>query len=148
MIKIIHPYGQVGHLPWRTRTGATPFGEEVGADRLLSLVGQIKTFTEQIENHFLVAETRGLLQKAQAIVFLGFGFHRQNLELMRPSEKTGIKRIFATAKGISNSDCDVVQGQITNTVQTSWPDLRIRLRNELTCHELLGEYRRSLDLAD
>jgi hypothetical protein len=86
------------------------------------------------------------VRKAEVIVFLGFGFHQQNLELVRPEDPSDAKRVFATALGISKSDCEVVKIQIQRLLGQGPERFGIDLRNDLTCPGLFNEFWRSLSL--
>ena len=144
-LKVFHPYGIVGHLPWQTGDDGTPFGSSNhGGKLLLSLARQIKTFTERIEEEATITAIRQLVQNAEIVVFLGFAFHPQNMELIKPSQPTDAKRIFATALGISHSDCEIITNQIFDLCGKR---PHVDLRNNLTCHGLFGEYWRSLSLS-
>ena len=105
-LEIVHPYGQVGRLPWQT--GSTPaiaFGVGAPGAQLLALRGGIKTFTEQAHDQAEVESWRDMLREARQIVVLGFGFHRQNLELLDPGRRDNEwPRAFVTAYGTSAAD--------------------------------------------
>lgn len=145
-LKIFHPYGIVGYLPWQADEAAIPFGSSNYESDLLSLARQIKTFTERIEDETAITAMRRLMQDAETIVFLGFAFHQQNMELMKPIEHNNAIRVFATAKGISDSDCIIIRGQICQFFDKMPHNIKVNLRNGLTCHGIFEEYRRSLSL--
>ncbi len=146
-VKIFHPYGVVGQLPWQVNNrGGVSFGSGNSGSVLLSLSGQIKTFTERIEDETSIAAIRELVQDAETVVFLGFAFHRQNMELIKPSKPSNPKHVFATAKGISNHDCTVVKTQISDLFEKKRDNIPIYLNNKLECHDLFGEYWRSLSV--
>src|SRR5262249_44924597 len=84
---IIHPYGSIGELESLGRRGGIPFGG--GHGRLsadyIALSEAIKTYTEQITAADLQAQLEAEVHKAECIVFLGFGYHSQNMRLLKPS---------------------------------------------------------------
>jgi len=149
-IQIYHPYGIVGHLPWQQKEASIPFGAEPKGQQLLDLVAQIKTFAEGTdpESSEVVAIRQKMLE-ADIVLFLGFAFHQINLNLLRPekvhADATREVDYFATAKGISTSDCELIKSELAKLsgVKTK----RIYLRNDLACSELLQEFRRSLALS-
>lgn len=143
-LKIFHPYGMIGNLPWQADENTTPFGGNHHGKKLLSLAAQIKTFTERIEDESTLTEIRQAVQDAEIVVFLGFAFHRQNMELIKPEQSTNAKRIFATALDISDSDCEIIKRQILNIFDAG---PRVDIRNKLTCRRLFKEYSRSLSLS-
>jgi hypothetical protein len=107
-----------------------------------------KTFTERLEDEEAVNAIRKEVEKAEIIVFLGFAFHSQNMELIRlePREKQNMKRVFATALGISGSDAYVVYNQVVETLNLRTETKSVQIRNDLTCAGLFDEYWRSLSL--
>ena len=142
-LSIYHPYGVVGALEWQGGQHTVPFGRRSASVDLLSLSGQIKTFSERIEDEAVTAAMRQLVRDAEVIVFLGFAFHPQNMELIRPTERSEAKRVIATAMGISDSDTAVVIHDILELLESTPSHTAIELRNGLHCHELFGEYWRS-----
>lgn len=150
-IEIYHPYGKVGALPWQETDGAVDFGAEPSAAQLLSLAGQIKTFTEGTDpDSSEVFSIRKSMRNSSTVVFLGFAFHRLNMQLIFPEINSldlreGVS-CFATAKGISLSDCKVLEQELAKAfggVAIGASNV-FHVRNDLTCCELFKEYRRSL----
>lgn len=143
---IKHPYGTVGSLPWQTDDVGVPFG---GADHgvdLLALASQIKTFTERTDDEEALKSLHALFEDADCIVFLGFAFHPQNMQLMTSGKPSKAKRVFATGKGISDTDCEMVAMQIRDMLYAHPRDIKIDIRNDLTCTGLFAEFWRSLAL--
>ena len=142
-LTIHHPYGVVGHLPWQAGQDRTPFGSTDHGDRLLSLAQQIKTFKEREEDEKSISAIRKLVADSETIVFLGFAFHKRNMELITPNQPCNAKRVFATAKGISGSDSVVIKKKIDEFFGMK-PGFEVNLQNRLDCHRLFNEYWRSL----
>ena len=141
-LNILHPYGSVGKLPWQVNNSqnAVPFGAKTY--NMLDLSSQIKTFSEKVSESENINKIRLAVQEAEIIVFLGFAFHRQNLDLIRPKSNSKVKKIFATAYEISKSDCEIISAQIYETLRTQTSN--IVLRSDLTCGSFFKEYWRSL----
>lgn len=144
-IKIIRPYGSVGE--WSStntrKEGVVAFAEE-NMD-LFTISKKIKTFSEQLEESDELKELRSLISNAEIVVFLGFAFHRQNMNLMRLEQQDiAAKRVYATAFGISPPDCAVLKEEIQQFFNSKVEPDKIELRNDLTCHGLMGAYWRSL----
>ena len=141
-VEIVHPYGTVGYLPWQSGNSVVPFGDQkTGAD-LLSRSTEIKTFTERVEDRVTVDLMRQLVQTAKRVVFLGFAFHSQNLELIKPDEPTQVKRVYLTRKGISQSDYQDVEPRIYKFFGNV--NINLYSEHEMTCSKLFGEYWRRL----
>lgn len=141
-LQVFHPYGQVGKLPWQASINSVPYGSE-GSD-ILVLSKQIKTFFEKVQEEADMAEMKKAVEDAEVIVFLGFGFHRKNLELIDPGIPCKAKRVFATALGISKSDCDIVNREIVEMLRQEHKAAVVEIREGLKCSELFSEYWRSL----
>jgi hypothetical protein len=144
-LRIFHPYGTVGLLPVKDVPNGVPFGGyEHRGDLLAEIAKGIRTFTEQVHDVDVVASLRNEVMEAEAIVFLGFAFYRQNMELIRPEGSAVAKRVYATAYGISDPDCKVVEKQIRDILGPMGRSIVVR--NGLECSRLFDEYWRSFSL--
>ena len=87
-LKMIRPYGTIGppniEFSGAVAKEAVPFGGGRGSD-LFSIAKNIQTFTEQSEDMEIASLIDDSIEAASAVIFLGFGFHQQNLALFRPS---------------------------------------------------------------
>jgi hypothetical protein len=114
---VVHrPYGVAGSLPWQQRAGySVVFGE--GDSRDIGRVAtQIRTFTERIDQNEELQSMKLAIANADRIVFLGFGFHRQNLQLLKQRVQDHTE-IFATTLGISEPDKAVIEEEIGTAFQ-------------------------------
>jgi len=146
-IKIYHPYGVVGNLPWQSSQDAIAFGGDPEQNLLVRLASKIKTFTEGTDpSSSEISEIRNSMLNAEIVLFLGFAFHELNMKLITPDHSTGkgAKRTsyFATATGISNDDIDIIIEEIKLISKSGNVD--INLRNDQKCYEIFHEYKRSL----
>jgi len=149
-LTIYHPYGTVGSLPWQNQPKKIDFGANPSVDNLLNLAGQIRTFTEGTDpSSSSIVNIREKLLDAQTVIFLGFAYHKLNLELLKSRRTIHVKhkiaRYFGTAFKISPSNCDIIHKELTNLGGTSIK--QIEMRKDLTCAQLFGEYWRSLSLS-
>jgi hypothetical protein len=147
--KILHPYGTVGALPWYTDEHAVGFGAEPSPDQLVDLVSQIKTFTEGTDPRSSDIEMiRNSVAEAKIVLFLGFAYHRQNLELIRSDRSLDPARdayCLGTAKGISFPDCRLLADELAEYLSISKKS--VSLRPDLSCAEFFREYWRRLSLS-
>ena len=149
-MEIYHPYGMVGSLPWGSRPTYMEFGGEPSTQHLVSLAEQIKTFTEGTNPEASdIMEIRRQVETADTLIFLGFAYHRQNLELLeRPTDsknnREGEIKFYGTAFGISEADLGVIESEITELLG---PMRFYKLEGNLTCSELFNEYRRTFSFA-
>lgn len=135
-----HPYGTVGRLPWQQ----SGFREAKYGDTqapLPEIAHGIRTFSEQIADEHRAPMLKDLTG-AHILVFLGFSFIQQNMKLLAISEKGRASKIFATALGLSESDCSLVKGQLHPYLLNN--TATIELRNNLTAAGLFSEYSKSI----
>ncbi|MAM37259.1 MAG: hypothetical protein CL949_01845 [Erythrobacter sp.] len=151
-IEIIHPYGSIGKLT-SSQGGGVPFGYQ-HAD-ILDVASGIKTFTESVDEQ-IVSQARAAVEQADTLVFLGFGFLPQNMDLLRPRETPQALRVHATTFGVSASDRFVIHEQLRHFVKapnsigrfefvttTSSHDSLIDVDNGV-CRELIENHRMRL----
>lgn len=146
-MEIYHPYGKVGNLPWQSRDNAVEFGAEIDSNRLLTISSQIRTFTEGTDPDSSEIESiHARMASSTILIFLGFAFHTLNLQLLT-AERADFERkhSFATALGISNNDCQIIQQEIEQLCHGAIGENFVR--NDLRCRTLFDEYWRSLALS-
>ena len=117
LITTIHPYGKLADLPTFSGDSFTD-GAHIGmlteSDIARSPL-KIKTFNERLKSDQieLINEKTRI---AENLVFLGYGFHRQNDLLLGISEYMG-KRIWGTAKHISEDRRHFLSNQFGSSHQ-------------------------------
>jgi hypothetical protein len=115
-LTIIHPYGIIGKLPWQTRQDAVPFGAEQRRHDIAQLSTQIRTYHEQITDNEELRKIRTLIADAERIIFLGFHFHKQNMELLTAQDRAidakGPASVFASQVNRSTSDMEIIEQRI------------------------------------
>lgn len=146
LVKIFHPYGSVGSSnDWGTPQGVD-FGTKPDARNLITIAKQIKTFTERTnEDASEIVELREHVRSAPRVVFLGFAYHRLNIDLLAPKELNFNdlnQEVYGSALAISDSDKSNITALLKNRLGAN----SVLLRNDLTCAGLLNEYRRSLSM--
>ncbi len=140
-INIYHPYGEVGSLPWIDRNEAMEFGAVPNSKQLLDLSHKIKTFTEGIDPESSdILEIRRHTASANKLVFMGFAFHKLNMQLISPDKLKNLERLnvkcFATTYGISDSDKEVIDEQISGLYGKK---IIVRMAN-LACSDFFKEF--------
>lgn len=109
-LSIIHPYGQVGWLPWQRNEAQVPFGAE--RFDLIKVSSMLRTFAEGMADPIQRVRIQTLMHNAESVVFLGFAFHPMNMDILKLPAEGLANKAFATTYGLSKADCDVVQTQI------------------------------------
>ncbi len=143
-LRIVHPYGVIGRLPWLSNIAPTSFGQDILTSDLIDRANQIRTFTERVDDIGQLEHIRSFVSNAETVVFLGFGYHEQNLNLISPVSGTSIQRVFGTARSISDSDLRVVRQQVSNSLKVQNDTDTIKLNNKLNCAPFIDEYWRSI----
>lgn len=143
-LKIYHPYGSLGPLPYET---SPPKGISYGEADVLSLAKvatNLRTFTEQQEDIADLADMRDSLSGADRIVFLGFGYHRQNMELLTTNVLPTASRIYGTSLGLSASDTEVVSDQLNFFYREQYRGFHAPVLLPLKCAEFIDYHFRTL----
>ena len=146
---VTHPCGSLGPLPSPGVTNTLQFGGS-GNPSYAQIAKNIKTFTEQSVEEEVLSQIRSQVADAETIVFLGFGYHRQNIDLLSPAERPKTaKQILGTAKDVSVESQSIVKDQLVAAMQarrkpviensTYYPQLQ-----EIDCGSLLSRHRLSL----
>lgn len=146
-MEIYHPYGTVGSLPWQKKSPVVRFGEELSAEELLTVSTKILTFTEGTDaKESEIMAIRKKVAESNMFVFLGFAYHKLNLDLLfsQPCKGDYARHCYATAYGFSDSDTQVVSNRLSRLIGK--PSAQIKIRNNLKCNEFLQEYSQSLSL--
>lgn len=147
-VPIIHPYGDLGSVHQGTK-GHVPFAPN--SLNLIQAADNIKTYSESADSE-IANQIAAVVEDAETFIFLGFGFHQQNVELLDINLHRSIRdgawdvRAFATTYELSESDTAFVQDQIARML-TGGPydesDGWISTHNG-KCFDLFGAYWRSL----
>lgn len=146
-LDIYHPYGFLGRLPWQDRQEGVPYGDEITPESLIEMSARIKTFTEGTDaGHSDIVAIRQSVRLARSVVYLGFAFNRQNLQLLYagpngypPPRQTPV---YGTAVGISESNVHAIKDELVAI--GGHPHDQIFLRREVHCANLIPEFSRSL----
>jgi hypothetical protein len=141
-LSIIHPYGSIGSLR------EVPFGATRA--NYVALAKGIRTYTEQVGE--IAGEIAVEVARANCIVFLGFAYHSQNLQIIHPEPLIPIIPVYGTAYKMSESDVHVVSRRLVDfflpNVSVQNRRSQISLENKLTCSDLFDNYARSLTGGD
>ena len=143
-LNVFHPYGSVGELDWETEGRTTAFGSAKSYN-LLNLSDRIKTYSEQVEDEALLAAMKNSIQKSSTIVFLGFAFHSQNMDLLKCGLSHKDWNVYFTTYGMSEPDIVAATLKIRRTfsVGTDQPALNIVPVN-MTCGKFMQGYKSAL----
>ncbi len=141
-LEIIHPYGQVGRLPWQNPIdGGCAYGQTANWNLLLTAAKQLRTFTERVEQETVLDTMRDRLTRAQCVVFLGFSYGDMNMELMTMDNGGLRRRVFGTSIGMSVPNTDAAKAAISkNFSPEGFSHIETVDLVPLTCNGLLTDY--------
>ena len=109
----IHPYGSLGEL---FVAAGLSFGGGDGRISPCAVAERIRTYSEQQDSGG-ASRVRQVMAEAQTLVFLGFSFNRQNVDLLRPRQETSATRIFATAFERSDYDIETIRWDLVDLLK-------------------------------
>lgn len=152
-LEVYHPYGTVGSLPWLNQPNAIHYGATPYPTQLLGLANEIKTFTEGTSSSD-VNSIRSHMETSYRLVFLGFAFHRLNMELLIPSprltQRPKGRSVFATGHGLSHNSIEhiradlITRGVLPAGLTIGFPAVPDGI---LKCNGLFQEHERYLSFA-
>lgn len=122
-IRIYHPYGFLGPLRYQDPSNCVPYGGEVNARRLIEIAARIRTYSEAFEETSDPSYVASALAETRRVVFLGFGFHPQNVQLLGASggQRTTL-RCYATTEGIREPRIELIRNAIAAAMRVSEPN--------------------------
>lgn len=141
---IHHPYGSVGALPWQDRSNlkSVTFGSRDSSRVIGPLLPNIKTYTEQTDSAQDQAIISSLVDEADTIVFLGFSYLPQNLDLLlRRVNDRRLRRVIGTGIGLSTADREIVSNALS---VLTIPGASSPAIEQLKCADLISQYARFL----
>jgi hypothetical protein len=100
-IPMVHIYGVLGD-PWRQ---AVPFGAENAP--LSTIVTGLRTYHEELGDSVHEQRIREMMDHAAKLVFLGFGFHPNNVDLLYPTGTHPPTAVFGTTMGVNPGSSQV-----------------------------------------
>ncbi|MGO6685661.1 hypothetical protein [Rhizobium leguminosarum] len=147
---IIHPYGDLGPLD------EVPFGQQ---DRLWDMSQNLITWSETKRNVQIAADIDYAIRNAQTLVFMGFAFAKQNMDLLQVKRdekevfnRTGAyefdKEVYATAYNYKPQVHKKLKTNIIKLWTDVWHDERLdamRIEDEKTeCADFIWTNRMNL----
>ena len=105
-LDIVHVYGCLGRLNWQVENPATPltrlaYGAELRAGYVITAAENIKIMPEKsktLPEGFQQAQR--LIADAKALYFLGFGYHKTNMERLGIDAFVKPSKVMGTAYGL------------------------------------------------
>lgn len=112
-IPIIHPYGKIGFLPWENKNPSRDYYPGHTIETLVESSDMIRIISEGEIPRDILNQSNELITDAYKIVFLGFGYHKENLERIGMKNlNPHNKFILGTARGYTNLQRTTIQKHI------------------------------------
>ena len=128
-LEMLRPYGRIGPLPWeKAKSRTVDFGETAAREAaVVEAANSIRTFTEQFSDDQLSTRLRAALYEAKLVIFLGFGFHPQNMQLLQlPNRREGgDPLILATKWAIDEENDELIRRAIARALRTDSSSARL-----------------------
>ena len=142
-LKILHVYGNIAHLKWQNPCDYVDYKQQINESILQNAANKIRTVYEEKENPEVI-EAKNLLQQADQIFFLGFGFARENMEVLGlPGLISEDCLILGTVLGLEPKEINDIRDQIVKGLKhggiTDRNLNRVKLEN-VDCLKLLRNY--------
>lgn len=145
--RIIHPYGTLGPWGWPgTNPDALAFGAS-GAGLSFSSKGlltvaerDLRTYSEYIEDAAEVQRNQAMLHATDTIVYLGFAFHQQNVQLLSKIVPHKRCRVLATTFKVPEPALDIITEDIARIMKVARAAVNPMLAN-LECGPFIDSYR-------
>lgn len=143
-LKILHIYGQIAPLKWQNPDDYVEYKSQTYELLLQRAANNIRTIHEEKENQELI-ETRDLLKKAEQILFLGFGYAPENLEILKLTDRTKKETsIYGTAFGLESKEKYDIRSRIKEWLPAEYSDQvdigYLRSSDNMDCLKLLKNY--------
>ena len=108
-IPIVHVHGQLGDLPWQKSRGRH-YKATFDTSEIRDAAEGIRVVSEptQIEGAF--GPARDQIESGERIVFIGFGYHRENFTRLKLDVKSGQKRFFGSCFGKTSLELKEIEG--------------------------------------
>ena len=114
-LKMIRPYGSIGPLKFNS-VDVDAYGTSAYFDPF-ARIGNLRTYTEEAHLHDANALEQALLG-ARLVIFLGFGYHPTNVDLLKVLQATSHpRRILGTSKGLHGANIQTISSRIADNLK-------------------------------
>ena len=141
-LKILHVYGRIMPLKWQdSNEGVDYKPQEISESLLQNAASNIKTIYEQKESSELI-EAQGLLEQAEQIFFLGFGYAPENMDVLGLSGLIPRScQVYGTAYRLETKEINDIRDRIVMGLNGGFTDSnlnRVSIEN-VDCLKLLRD---------
>ncbi len=137
---IQHVYGQLAYLPWQGQGHNTlKYAAELNNRDFNNIYNNVRVIYDRTDGD--LTRIKEQISKAKRIFFLGFGFAKENLEVLGiPELLTSAQEIYGTAFGLTEKEIASVRMTLSQNFKTKSSQLKNPRIKNMNCYELLREY--------
>jgi len=137
-IPILHIYGKIADLPWQSRKGFEYKSKDL-IKNMEELVLNIRIINEKSNED--LKKIKELICSAKRIFFLGFGFAKENMDILGiPEILKHEPQIFGTAFRWTAKEILEKRKYLVSSFKIKDPRLNNPYILDLNCYDLLREY--------
>lgn len=137
-LDIVHPHGAIGRLPWQ---GGDAPQAEWGVEQpwnIHAIAAQLKSLNERSADRNALRDIRLSVASAKRLVFLGFGFQPQNVDLLFENTLSHNPEVLISTYGMSSGNTATVSHMMRRLAGLENPDLL--MMNPGRAWEVLRDY--------
>ena len=127
-LNMVRPYGSIGPLSFNYNDERA-YGASAYFDPF-KRIADMRTYTDGKPLHDFVVLEKALTE-AQMIIFLGFGYHATNLDLLKTTTKSSAS-IIGTAIGIHHQALGAINGRIIKNLRPVTGDVSLDIHLDAT----------------
>ncbi|AWW74507.1 hypothetical protein CD351_08720 [Erythrobacter sp. KY5] len=141
-LRIVHPYGVAGRLPWQGEETSVSWGDE-RPENIVSLSKRIFTASQRATSRQFQSYLRAEMSRGKRLGFLGFGFDPMNVAMLFDELEHDNPDMLISLVGISETQQKAILRLIYRLTGIT-DESRITLEN-MKAFELLRDYGRFLE---
>jgi len=137
--KVHHVYGKLAELPWQNNQYSLEYKPKLSLPIFNTIYENIRVIYDRTDNN--IKHLKEEISKAKKIFFLGFGFAKENLDVLSiPELLTGKQQIYGTAFGMTDKERAGIRKTFMKNVKIKDTRMINPVIQDTNCYKLLREY--------
>jgi hypothetical protein len=104
-LKVLRPYGSIGELSWQDVPQIEYGGEPTQIEQIAN---RLRTYTEEMPSKN-AQDIKAAINDGRVFVVIGFGYHGQNIDILRPVGGALKRQCFMTVYGVPPENNDAIK---------------------------------------
>jgi len=139
-LRVIHPYGSLGRLPWQSGPDVVEFGEGAADPHAIRRAARsLSTFTETVDSA-IGNDITHAIASADQICFSGFGYIRQNMELLQRHNAEEPRRVLMNTYGMPLPEKILSRQKVLDSLYHRFPVDQEPIDVDLTASDLIRDW--------